>query len=486
MSEKKDSVAKGGGSLMVARLLGMGLSFLLFLVLARNSAEDAGFFRTVVTYILMAEFLGMLGLHRWLSTEIAPEGHHRWPVFLATTTFTIGSSVLLTIVYFVIAYLGIYSPSLSKGIFLGALAVIPSGIFSCVQSALVGIGRSQSMGKLTLLESMVRCIASIGLLLLEYPVIDIVWVFVVTRWIIALIGMYSLTRTFQADTWIPKLSLLKQVAWQSPRFAVIILAFVLLKNAGLIILPALHNEAEAGVFAVAYQLFDLILIVPSVLALASNNLFVNKANQSDVSLRKISAQLISITSLALFPLAAITAGFAPNFLHFLYGPHYLAAKNPLMLLMLASSFMMIDQVLSQVMVARKDYHSDMRSILVGGISAVILTVIASHWFGATGASAALAVAILMAVLTRLKFLEKVFPIKLLWLTTWKAIFASAVLYLICIFSFSLPLFANFADSKYMWMVWVPVLLLIYAMMIYALGGISLAKRQRMKKFLFHH
>ena len=485
MSKKKDSVAKGGGSLMIARLLGMGLSFVLFLVLARHSAADAGFFRTVVTYILMAEFLGMLGLHRWLSTEIAPEGPHRWSVFLATTAFTIGSSLLLTVIYVGVANFGLYSPSLSQGILWGALAVIPSGIFSCVQSALVGIGQSHNMGKLTLIESLVRCLASIGLILLHYPVIDIVWVFVITRWMIALIGLYSLTKTLHADTWVPKRALLKQVAWQAPRFAIIILAFVLLKNAGLVILPALHNEAEAGVFAVAYQLLDLILIVPSVLAVASNNLFVNKANQSDVSLRKISAQLVSITSLALFPLAAITAGFAQNFLLFLYGSHYLDARNSLMFLMLAACFMMVDQVLSQVMVARKDYQSDMRSILLGAVSAVVLTVIASHRYGATGASAALAMAVLLAVLARLRFLQKVFPVKLLWLTTWKAIFSSVLIFLLCIFSFSLPLFASFATSKYLWMLCVPALLAIYAFLIYVLGGLSLSKKQRMKKFLFH-
>lgn len=486
MKNKKDSVAKGGSSLVIARLLGMGLSFVLFLVLARHSADDAGLFRTVATYILMSEFLGMLGLHRWLATEIVSDGPQRWPIFLATSTFTLASSAVLAFVYVAIAYSGVYSNPLSMGIFLGALAVIPSGILSCVQSTLVGIGNSHTMGKLTLVENLARCSISILFIYLNYPVMAIVAVFVLCRWAIAMLGLYHIKQILHANTWRPNGAIVKEVAGQAPRFATIILAFVLLKNAGLVLLPAIDNEQEAAIFAVGYQLLDMILIVPSVLAMVSNNMFVSKASQSNASLKKASTQLISFTSLALFPLAAITAGFAQSFLLFLYGDHYLVAKNSLILLMLASCLMMIDQVLSQVMLARKDYNSDMRSILVGGVSAVILTAVFSRFYGATGASAALCLAVLLMVAARLLMLKHIFPLRLLWISIWRPVIASAAVLFLCLLWSHLPLFSAWAVSKYLWMLCVPLLLMAYVGFIYLLGGINLAKRTRLRSFLFHH
>jgi O-antigen/teichoic acid export membrane protein len=486
MNKKKDSVAKGGSSLVIARLFGMGLSFVLFLVLARHSAEDAGFFRTVATYILMSEFLGMLGLQRWLSTEIVPETPQRWPIFLAATTFTLASSTALALIYVAIALSGAYSPALNQGILLGALAVIPSGVLSCVQSTVVGIGNSHTLGKLALIENLVRCGISILFVYLQHPVMYIVVVFVLCRWAIALLGLRHITQILHADTWTPQMALVKEVARQAPRFATIIFAFVLLKNAGLVLLPALYNEREAAIFAVGYQLLDMILIIPSVLAMVSNNMFVTKASQSNASLKKASTQLVSITSLALFPLAAVTAGFAQNFLLFLYGDHYLVAKNSLILLMLASCLMMIDQVLSQVMLAKKDYRSDMRSILVGGISAVMLTAALSDFYGATGASAALCLAVLLTVAVRLVMLKNIFSIQLLWISIWRPIIASVAVLLLCLLWFRLPLFSTWALSKYQWMLCVPLVLIVYAWLIYLLGGMNLAKRKRLRNFLFHH
>jgi len=65
--QKRDSVAKGGSSVAIARMVGMVFSFLLFILLARKSAESAGMFKTVMTYVIIAESLGMLGL----------QGNHR-------------------------------------------------------------------------------------------------------------------------------------------------------------------------------------------------------------------------------------------------------------------------------------------------------------------------------------------------------------------------------------------------------------------------
>jgi len=134
MTQKADSVAKGSSSVAFSRLIGMAFSFLLFILLARQSAEDAGVFRTVLTYIIIAEFLGMLGLHRWLAAEIATLREKRWSLFWTTNIFTFCVSIILVLIYTAIALSDIYDTEVKLGIIIGAFAVIPAGILACVQS----------------------------------------------------------------------------------------------------------------------------------------------------------------------------------------------------------------------------------------------------------------------------------------------------------------------------------------------------------------
>lgn len=480
-----ESVARGGASFVLARVMGMALSFVLFLILARHSDLEAGIFRTVVTYILIAEFLAMLGLHRWLATELASATEKRWSIFLATSVFTLIISILLSAIFVVISYSDLYSDLLNQGIRLSALAVLPSGLLACVQSAFIGIGNNEKIAKLLLAENMVRCLLGILLIILHRPVIEIVMVFVITRWIIALLGFFAVSKALHANNWVPNSNLIKQVAIQAPRFALIIVSFLVLKNIAMLMLPALHNESEVTFYAVSYQLFDLILIVPSVLATTTNNLFVNKAGLSTAALKKSATQLIWLTTVVMFPLIAVTAAYAPNFLQLLYGDKYLASVPVLMWLMLAAAIMIIDQVLSQIMLAKKAYQQDMQSIVIGGLSAAVFTGVLAHYFAATGASIALVIALALTVATRLYLLVDTFNLRLLWLTIKHATIAALAIFVLSLAVHHLQLMQSMFNNRFVWMLFAATSLMIYVELLYVMGGFNRAKINRAKLFLFH-
>ncbi len=487
---KTDSVAKGGSSVAIARILGMGFSFVLFLLLARHSNEYAAIFRTVMTYIIVAEFLGMLGLHRWLATEIAPESPNRWPIFLAINAFTLGFTVFLSVCYLGIASAGIYAPEYNQGLYLGALAVIPSGIYACVQSALVGIGRSHLMGKINMTENVVRCVISIVLVYLNEPVTDIILVFVLTRWLVAIYGFVRLKKIFSKveaiQNWRVNPEIFRAIAHEAPKFALIIGAFLLLRNAGLLMLPALSNAEQTALHAVCYQLFDLMLVVPSVLAMTSINAFANKANTSNAALKKSAIQLISITSMALFPLIAIAAGFGQQILHMFYGDKYLHAEDTLIVMMISAGLMVIDQVLSQVMQAKKLYREDMYSIVTGGLTTLLFTPALCLSHGAFGAGLALVIGIIFTIAARFFLLKKTFTTRLLWLSVWKQSFISLLLFFLVFGLLRLEMMHNFAESPFLWLLIVPIVLLAYGVGIFMMGCLKKSQIYRMRQFLFHH
>ncbi len=490
MKNQKDSVAKGGSSVALARIVGMAFSFLLFLLLARHSANDAAVFRTVMTYILISESIGMLGMQRWLANEIAPDNMNRWRLFMSANAFTLGFTIILSVIYVAIAQVGIYTTEFNQGLYLGALAVIPSGIYMCLQACMIGIGRNQLMGRMNMFENLTRCTIAIALILFDQPVMSIIWVFVITRWAASIYGFIQLKQLFTADktiiSWKSDHQVVAKMIKEMPKFAFIVAAFVLLRNAGLVILPAYSNAIETATYAVGYQLFDLILVIPSVLAVTSTHVFANKAIASQAALKKASIQLISISSLALFPLIAITAGFAQQFIHMLYGDKYSHGQISLVILMMASGLAMIDQVLSQIMLAKKDYRQDMVAIVVGAIVVLIFTLILSKNLGAQGAAIALALGLAITILARMVQLKKTFGSKLLFISTWKQIFASFMVYGLIYFCGTMPALAMLYQSNYLWILGVPVAFGLYVFMIYFLGCLKRSQLYRMRQFLFHH
>lgn len=483
---KKESIAKGGSAVAGARLLGMLLSFFLFLIIARHSTSYAGIFRTVITYLVIAEFIGMLGMHRWLATEITANPKRQWSIFLATNTVMFVVSLLLIAAYLLISTNGIYSADVNLGIQLAVLSLIPSGIYQCVQSTFIGIGRTYIVGVYNAVEYIIRCTVSILLIYLNHPITEVIGVFVATRWLVALFGLYQLTSILGAHKWKPSKTDIQHVLHDAPKFLMIIAGHMSLRNAALVMIPALINEDGVAYFSVAYQLFDMIMIIPSVLAISSNHVFVNMANQSSTALSEVSTQLLSITSIAMFPCIAITAAYATNFLSLLYGNHYIIAAQALAILMVASGLTMIDQVLSQIMTAKKDYSSDMHSILIGGISAALLTYVLILHGGINGAAIAYLIATVITVITRIKLLNTSFSFNTVLNSIAPPLMSALLIYLLCSYLLTLDQFAFLAHSKYLWMISVPFVLVLYSLILYLLGGLNQAKIKSIRTFLLEH
>ncbi len=486
MNKKRDSVAKGGSSVALARMVGMVFSFLLFILLARQSAEAAGVFKTVMTYVIIAESMSMLGLQRWLATEIATLDQQRWALFWTTTVFTLLISVLLCLVYVGVTVTEIYEAQVNQGVLLGALAVIPSGLYACVQSALLGNGQSHYLGKLNMVENISRCSVGIVLILQHQSVYWLIAVFVLARWVVALQGFYYLQTQLTHTSYKISKHFLEKLKHAAPKFALIIAASLILRNAGLLVIPALSSLTEAGRYAVSYQLYDLMLILPSVLAMTSIHLFSNKASESRAGLRQAAMHLAAVAGIAIFPITAITGAFSEQVITLFYGNKYLHGEQTLMILMLAAALTIIDIVLSQVMQSRKDYHNDMISIVIAAIVAAISTYFLTLLLGANGAAFALTIALLVNIVVRCILLKNIFAWQLLCLSTWRPAVASTLLFVSFRYGLKLEYLRWHDPEGFLWLVWLPAAVLFYLLMLWLLGGLKRSHYLRWHRFLFKH
>lgn len=481
---KKDSVVGGGSVVGIARFLGMLMSFLLFLVLARHSTESAGVFRTILSYLIAAEFLGILGMFRWLSVEVAQENVDKWRLFYAVSMVMTVVGFVLMIIYGSVAHMGLYSEQIADGLLLATMSLVPSSVYQCTQAVLVGIGKTKLVGFVNAFEYLLRCSVSIFIILIGLPVVWVIVTFVVARWIVALYSFIKVRQLLNGGTWQIDLSTMKHVLAQSPKFIVIIVAFLMLRNSAMMMIPSIHSEVEAALYAVAYQLFDLILVIPSVLAITSNHVFITKAGRSNSALRGVTLQMLGVFAMVMFPCIAITAGFSTNFLLFLYGDEYTSASYALVLLMLASGFAMIDMVLSQVMNSRQNYQADMYAVLIGGGATAALTYLLTKSVGVSGAAQALLFGMLLTVVARVIYLKVIFSAQLLLLSIWRPLLAATMLYVIILAGYHFGYLAHLQLEKYLWIAYVPLLLLLYVFFLWLLKGLKKHKLNKMKQFLY--
>lgn len=389
----------------------MGSAFLLFVMLARQSEVQAGVFRLIVTYLVISELIGLLGTQRWLVVEIGQKVSNRGQLFLAGSALALLTAVLLILGYVGISFSGLYGDEISGGLQLAALAAIPAALLTNVQTALLALGLSQRMGLLNLVESLVRSTIGIVCVWAGSGALSIILVFVVCRWATTLFGLVMVVRRLDMVDWYPRREFVYGLMRHVPQFVVITLAFLLMRNAALLLLPILVDEREAAMFAVPYQFYDIALLVPTMLALSSNFLFIRRAVRGSRALRWTISQLWSLTALFLLPLVMLSLVFGADLLLAIFGQRYAASVPAFYLLMSGVLMAALDQVLSQTMQATRRFREDAISTLCGASVALLGTILLGVRWGATGAAWAFLITLMTVLFVRFLMLRKIISVR---------------------------------------------------------------------------
>lgn len=401
------SVSKGSLVLIGARLGGMLGGFLLFLLLTWRSREAAGVFRTAITFLVIMETLPLLGMHRWLANEIAHQGPHGRAVFRLACWFAAAVAAIGTLAYAAIAAAGIYPPEISLCLAVVATAAIPSAISLCVNSALVGIGASHQSGFLTLAEMATRAILAAGLVLAGGAIVWVVVIYAVLRWLAAIAGLLLVRAHLPPTKPIDPAPLRRAFLLQLPNLSLAMIGFLAIRSAPLLLLPWLRGESVAGIYAAPLQLFDLLLLLPTVLTISTNYSFVEAARGSQASRRRNINELTSITASYLLPLALLAFVLARPMIELLFGSAYDESVLPFRLLLVCAGVIALDQVLSLAMVTAGDYRSDRTCMVTGACVTIALTWLLSGPFGAAGAAAGMLAGTAATLALRLRLMHRV-------------------------------------------------------------------------------
>jgi O-antigen/teichoic acid export membrane protein len=310
----------------------------------------------------------------------------------------------------------------------------------------------------------------------------VIAVFAVVRWITGIVGFRMVCAEIGPLDWRRPFAELYALRTVVPRLAGVMICALALRSAALVILPSLSDTTQAGLFAVSYQLADLAMLVPTVLALSSTFVMSRGASYSRPRLRRTMVAMVAVLSVVLFPVAGLAIALAAPTLEMLFGPRMLAAAPTLQLLMLATPLMAVDQVLSQGMVSMQRYSEDLIAISLGAAATVVLTVVLGKHWGAPGAAAAFFASMSISMLARVWLMRDLRITRVFIHAAWRAGAAAVSSGLLIWWGAAnmLPL----ADQRWQ-LLWVIPGVFAYVTVLVVLGGARTRSRHRMAKFVSH-
>lgn len=370
------------------------LTFLLFWLVARWTGREAlGAYAVVMNIFLFVQQMPMLGLHLALIRDVAAEPQALEENRLAMTWISLAVALLLaTGILLVVA--PAYPPALQTPIWLAAAAMLPTAFTGVAESVMLGQQRMRLVAVVSITEGLLRTAATAALVFLDFGLTAWLVVFLCGR-ILAAIA-YALAGESAGAALLrcfPKAALLRYLR-MSPVFAGILVAAATYSRLDLFMLPHFLPLGEVGLYVSATKLYEVGLMVSSILVSALFPLFSNTWVENRSGFATLVERILRLMLALGIPVAALVSLTAEPIVLLLFGESYRPAATVLAWLMPAALVMAGNQVLSAAMLASGRQMNDLVSVAAGaGVLLATLAVLVPR-AGIDGAAWAIMVAML--------------------------------------------------------------------------------------------
>jgi O-antigen/teichoic acid export membrane protein len=403
-------ILRGSLTLTLVRIASSGCAFLLFWFVARSSAEDLGAFRTDFVFFLLAEFLPLLGMNQYLIREVSLNPARIRRYLVHGGLFALAVSALIIAGLCALSSAGGYSPVISSGLELIAAAMPATALVLCCQTVLVGQGRADVMGYLQGGETLLRTAGGIAVLAAGGTVLQVELVLAAARWLMLWPCWKSLAADMRsAGRWKFEPAFFRKFMAQTPLFAAILGAYLVLRYAAQILLPRLCGDSAAGLFAVAYQLLDIAVLLPTAFAVTLMPLFARTARDSAAALAAACGHSISAVLFVTLPCCVLIFFAAGPIIDMIFGPRYAASIPVLKIIIWVCSLMAVDQALSTAFIAAGRQKADLAALAAGSIGMVAALAFFIPAGAELGAARGLLAGMMVVLAVRLMLGRRILP-----------------------------------------------------------------------------
>jgi O-antigen/teichoic acid export membrane protein len=389
------------GSTFASRLLMAAANYGLFWLLSHQlSIDTLGGYSLLMNIFLMVQLLPLLGLAIPLQRRASTHPQELPQEVSNALAFAAPVSLLL------MCGIGLagwgYAPALHLPFWLVGASVLPSAWVLVAECTLMGRERMNVIARVQLGEAALRLVGVLYVVHLGHGLVGAFSVFLAMRVLTAL--AYARVSDVPRPRWsLLNRTLQRRNLAELPVFLGIAVLAALAARADVILLSRLGSLSDVGIYASASRLYDAALMLPTVAAIMVMPLLARQF-QSDRQAFGHTLQLTLRFALGVgLVLALSVAALATPIIHLLYRPELAAAAPALRWLILGAVLMTLDQLLSSTMLAAEAQRQDLLTLIVAVASLLLGFVVLVPLYGASGAAAAVPLALLARVVWRLRW-----------------------------------------------------------------------------------
>lgn len=364
-------------SVSVMRLMTAAFSFVLFMWLARSwGAELLGEFSTLFTYFMFILQLPLLGLHIVLARDVATRAESVSAFFTNALVIALPVSIVLLLVMGLIGQ-WLYPESMHMAFWLVGVSSIPMAFVVAAEALLTGRENMHVIAMVNIVETVVRVCMSLILVALGLGVTALFIAFLAAKLLAVALywyrGRLGCEFSLSSIAWSQIIAYLKK----SPLFFGILLLSVGIGRFDFIFLSVFASMREVGMYSAPFKIYEMGLMVPSVITLVLFPMFARAFNESRLGFEQMYSTMFQVTFLVGFPSVVIFSAMADSLVPFIFGAEYAESALVLQVLAFAILFIAMDQVLTVVVLAghREDLELKILCISFGIYILLLMTLI---------------------------------------------------------------------------------------------------------------
>ncbi|MGH6858386.1 MAG: polysaccharide biosynthesis C-terminal domain-containing protein, partial [Methylocella sp.] len=298
----------------------------------------------------------------------------------------------------------LYPARLTAALWLAGLALLPTAMTMVIEMVLVGQERLGLVAAVNIAESALRLLTMVVLIHLGATLFQIVLSFLSLRILALLLYMTDGRIRQLLRGWNFDVSRLWFYVRQSPIFCGIMLFSAAFSRFDIIFLSKLATARDVATYAVATRLFEVALMLPSILMVVLLPVFMRLFTRNRTLLEVFFRLVLRYGFVLGLPLAVIAAAASRQIVVGLFGEGFAAAILPLQLLMFCALLMAGNQLIATLLLVFDLQRFDLYGLMAGTfvLTASLLLLIPS--FGIAGAACALLLGALAQFVVRILIL----------------------------------------------------------------------------------
>jgi O-antigen/teichoic acid export membrane protein len=444
-----------------SRSLSALLTFLLLLYMARMwGVSRYGQYAAIFGFFLLVQQLPLLGLHTMIARDTAAAPHlaHRQTASLAVAGCVVG--LLLGLITGAVGEI-LYSPAQRLGFWFIGIALLPTAAILAIEHMLIGQERLSLVAVVNIAENILRLVIIAGIIHFGGSLSAVCFAFATLRFLTLII--YLPQNRVGAELWQVGAGwdTIAPTLKEMPVFLASMLLSTGLSRFDIVLLSNLAPAEEVGYYGVATRLYELAMMVPSVLIVVLFPMM-SRLLVADRSLFERLYRLgFRLALLVGVPCALLVASLAGPGITTVFGLEFAPAGAAFGVLVFATVATAANQILATVLIVTNQQRLDMMSLVPGCAVLIGLLVILVPTAGATGAAMAVLGANVAVLIVRRAYVLRTVPNDSLAPSDVLVPLAGALAFLAC----QAPPFGNAALK-------VPLGLLAYGLVAWAAKGIS--------------